>query len=177
MVKSRVKKNIKREESSWDERSAGGIVFKKDKGWFLWMVIRTLSKKGLFDNKGRRKRPVFKLPKGHVNKDEFLKQAALREVEEEARVKAKIVEKIGSNDYMIWNETENKKIKKKVSFFLMEYIGESDTKYSDDEGVLGSYWFTFEAASKKLAYKSERLLLERAGRRLEQLIKRGKVGV
>jgi 8-oxo-dGTP pyrophosphatase MutT (NUDIX family) len=172
-----VSEKIKREENNWDERSAGGIVFKRDRDRFLWMLIRTQSKKDVFDYKGRRKKPIFKLPKGHVGKDEFLKQAALREVEEEARVKARIVEKIGSNDYMIWNEVEKKKITKKVSFFLMEYAGESGLRHSDDEGVLGSYWLTFEAASKKLAYKSEKLLLERARRRLEQLIKRGKLGV
>ena len=152
-------KNQNKEENNWDERSAGGIVFKIDRGRVLWMVIRTQSKKNPFDQRGRRKAPVFKFPKGHVNKGEFLKQAALREVEEEARIKARIIDKIGSNDYMIWNKESKKKLKKKVSFFLMEYTGESKMRYSDDEGVLGSYWFTFEAAMKKLAYKSEKQLM------------------
>ena len=172
-----MKKNKIKQKNSWDERSAGGIVFKRDRDRFLWLVIRTLSKKDPFDNRGRRKRPIFKLPKGHVDKDEFLKQAALREVEEEGRVKAKIVEKIGSNDYMLWNREEKKKITKKVSFFMMKYVSKSQMRYEDDEGVLGSYWLTFEAALKKLAYKSEKILLERARRRLDDLIKKGKVGV
>ena len=162
----------------YDERSAGGLVYKIENNKVFWLLIKTISnfKSGKNKKKGK-DGSVYKFPKGHLHKNEFLKQAALREVEEEARVKAKIVEKIGSNDYMIWNEVERKKITKKVSFFLMEYAGKSEMRHNDDEGVLGSYWLTFEAASKKLAYKSEKLLLERANRRLEQLIKMGKLEV
>lgn len=150
----------------YDERSAGGIVFKQENGKILWFIIRTVSFKA---SKKKRKYPVYKFPKGHLKDGEFLKEAALREVEEEGKIKAKIVSKIGSNDYILWDKIEKKKIIKKVTFFLMEYVGESDLKYFDQEIVVERGWFNFEEASKKLAFDSETVLLDKAKKRLESL--------
>ena len=90
----------------YDERSAGGIVFKRENGKILWFIIRTVSLKS---SQKRRKFPIYKFPKGHLKDGEFLKEAALREVEEEGRIKAKIVSKIGSNDYILWIKLKRKK--------------------------------------------------------------------
>ena len=106
------------------------------------------------------------------DKNEFLKQAALREVEEEGRVKAKIVTKLGSNDYLIWDKELKKKIVKKVTFFLMEYLGPSNLKYYDTEMVLEREWFSFAEAVEKLAYDSERVLLKKAKIELDKLLKK-----
>ncbi len=150
----------------YDERSAGGIVFKRENGKILWFIIRTVSLKS---SQKRRKFPIYKFPKGHLKDGEFLKEAALREVEEEGRIKAKIVSKIGSNDYILWDKIEKKKVIKKVTFFLMEYVGESDLKYFDQEMVVERGWYSFEEASKKLAFDSETVLLDKAKKRLESL--------
>jgi len=74
-----------------------------------FLLIKTFASK--------RRKTIFKFPKGHLNKDEVLKQAAMREVEEEGRIKSRIVAKIGSNDYIIWDKLKKKKIVKKVTFF------------------------------------------------------------
>lgn len=145
----------------YDERSAGGIVYRKEGEKVLFLMIKTFASK--------RHKTVFKFPKGHLNKDEVLKQAALREVEEEGRVKSQIVSKIGSNDYIIWDKLKKKKIVKKVTFFLMEYLGESNLKYYDSEVVLDRVWFSYEEAMGKLAFDSERILLKKAMEKLKGL--------
>lgn len=150
----------------YDERSAGGIVFRKEGEKILYLLIKTFANK--------RRKTIFKFPKGHLNAGEVLKQAALREVEEEGRVKSEIVSKIGSNDYIIWDKLKKKKIIKKVTFFLMEYKGESSLKYYDSEVVLDRVWMTFEEALGKLAYDSEKILLRKAKFKLGGILKKGR---
>jgi diadenosine hexaphosphate hydrolase (ATP-forming) len=166
-----IKMPVNQENLYYDERSAGGIVYKIVDGHIFWFVIKTLSKKNT-NSLGRKIRhTIYKFPKGHLDAGEVLKHAAIREVEEEGRIKAEIVDKIGSRDYLIWDEASNKKIIKKVTFFLMEYLGESSLKYYDDETVIGREWFTYEEAIKKLAYDFERSLLKKGRYKLEALLK------
>lgn len=146
----------------YDERSAGGLVYKKEKNKIFWLLIKTSS---------RTKSSIYKFPKGHLQKNEFLKQAALREVEEEGQVKAKIVTKLGSNDYIFWDKLNKKRIIKRVTFFLMEYLEPSKLKYYDTEMVLGREWLEIEAATKKLAFDSEKVLLRKADEKLKSLLK------
>lgn len=155
----------------YDERSAGGIVFKREEGKILWLIVKTVSsyKTG---KKQKNKGPVYKFPKGHLKKNEFLKQAALREVEEEGKIKAKIITKIGSNNYILWDHEERKKIIKKVTFFLMEYVADSNLKYFDQEMVIERGWFTFDQVNEKLAYDSEKVLLSKAKKKLESFLKK-----
>ena len=154
----------------YDERSAGGLVFKQEKGRIWWLLIKTVSRYKT-GKKPKRQGPVYKFPKGHLKPNEFLKQAALREVEEEGKIKAKIVSKIGSNNYILWDKIEKKKIIKKVTFFLMEYLSESSLKYFDQEMVVERSWYTFEEAKEKLAYDSEKVLLNKANKKLKSLLK------
>lgn len=149
---------------SYDERSAGGIVFRRNDGKVEWLVVKTLALRTQSSVKLFKRPPrlLYKFPKGHVIPGEFLKATALREVEEEAWVTAKIITKLGSNDYLIYDKVSQKKIVKKVTFFLMEYIGVSPNRYKDAEGVVGKDWMSMEAAYRVLAYDSEKELLKRA---------------
>lgn len=153
-----------RDNLYYDERSAGGIVYKREGDKVLFLLIKTFANK--------RRKTVFKFPKGHLNKNEVLKQAALREVEEEGRIKSRIVTKIGSNDYIIWDKLQKKKIIKKVTFFLMEYVEESNLKYFDSEVVLDRIWVNYGDALSKLAFDSEKILLKKAKVRLDWLSKK-----
>ncbi len=155
----------------FDERSAGGIVYRLIDNQIYWLVIKTLSKKKINRRGHKIRHTIYKFPKGHLNSGEVLKQAAMREVEEEGRIKAKIIDKIGSKDYIIWDEVQNKKIIKKVTFFLMEYEGESNLKYYDTETVIGREWYKLEDSLKKLAYDFERTLLKKANFKLKALLK------
>lgn len=157
----------------YDERSAGGIVYRLENGKVLWLLIKTLSKKNTTRVGTSVRKTVCKFPKGHLNKNEVLKAAAQREVEEEGRVKTKIVTKLGSNDYIIWDKAEHRKIIKKVTFFLMEYVEDSNLKYFDNETVIDRMWLTFEEALGKLSYDSEKVLLKKASYRLKAIRKNG----
>lgn len=153
----------------YDERSAGGIVYKMNDGRVYWLLIKTYAKK--FQRAGSPdKKMVYKFPKGHLMGNEVLKQAAQREVEEEGRVKTRIITKIGSSDYILWDKTNFKKIIKKVTFFLMEYQGESNLKHFDTEMVLDREWFTYEEALEKLAYDFEKVLLTKAKKKLDEVL-------
>ena len=153
----------------YDERSAGGIVYKFDGDKVFWLVVKTSTNRYGKENSNKY---VNKFPKGHLRKNEVLKMAAQREVEEEGQVKTKIITKLGSNDYVIWDKEQKKKIIKKVTFFLMEYKGESNLKYFDSEVVLERRWLNFNEAMTALAYDSEKVLLRKAKMRLEEFLKR-----
>lgn len=138
----------------YDERSAGGLVYKKEGKHTFWLLVKTATRKSKY--------LIYKFPKGHMTGSEYLKQTALREVEEEGRIKAKIICKLASNNYIIWDKLLNKKIIKKVTFFLMEYVGESSLRHFDTEMVMDREWVTYDEAIKKLAYDSEKVLLKKA---------------
>jgi len=157
---------------NYDERSTGGIVYRLQKGQPIWLLIKVLFKKST--SKNTTHRIIYKFPKGHLQSGEVLKQAALREVEEEGWVKSRIVDKIGSRDYVFWDKTLKKDITKKVTFYLMEYLEDSLTKYSDREVILGREWFSLEEALKKLCYSSEKSLLKKAASKLNSLLKTNK---
>lgn len=151
------------DEQYYDERSAGGIVFKEENKNIYWLLIKTVSR-----GKKKKNKAIYKFPKGHLKKDEFLKEAALREVEEEGKIKAEIITKLGSNDYLIWDDKLRKKIIKKVTFFLMKFKEISRLIYFDTEVILDREWLPFKEAIKKLEFPSERRLLKRAKEKLEK---------
>ncbi len=153
----------------YDERSAGGIVYKIENGKVLWLLIKVLPHS---QSHGKGKRSVFKFPKGHLKANEFLKAAALREAEEEGKIKAEIVCKLGSNNYVFFDKVKKRKIIKKVTFFLMKYCGQSDIKYADAEMIIDRQWLDFDQATHALAYDSERILLQKARTGLDHLLKR-----
>ena len=154
-----------------NERSAGGVVFRGEGRNLRWLVIKTRN------SKSKSRRPVFKLPKGHLDKGEFLKKAAVREVEEEGQVKAEVVDKIGSNNYIYTDRENGKRIIKKVTFFLMRYLSPSLLRHRDAEEILAKVWLNTEEAIKRLDYKSEKIILKKARWRLDNLTKRRQFGV
>ena len=104
------------------ETSAGGIVYKKVHNETYWLVIRhSIYKKWTF-------------PKGLIGdkvEQESAKSAAIREVEEEGGVKAKIV----NDEPFVVNYTYKFGeflVKKTVYYYLMKYIS-GDVKDHDHE--------------------------------------------
>jgi len=127
------------------QTSAGGIVFKNN----LWLICQHSEHKGW----------VF--PKGFVgdnNKNESMEQAALREVEEEGGIKAKIIndQPIKTQYSYQWN---NVLVKKTVFDFLMEYLS-GDPKNHDWE--MSEAKFVNENEVKKtLSYPSDKKAFEK----------------
>ena len=123
--------------------SAGGIVYKKIEN-SLWLICKHSSHKGW----------VF--PKGLVgDKDttESMETAALREVNEEGGIKAKIInEKPIQVEYTY--KLDGNIIYKTVYYFLMEYIS-GDPKDHDFE-MSEAEFVTEDEVKKTLTYQSDK---------------------
>jgi 8-oxo-dGTP pyrophosphatase MutT (NUDIX family) len=113
--------------------SAGGIVVKGGKV----LVTQHSGHKG------------WDFPKGHIEKGESAENAAIREVEEETGIKAKIVEKAGSTEYFYREKEE--KVYKTVTYFIMKYLseGKATTAFEISDLV----WLPIEKVEEKLTFK------------------------
>lgn len=125
------------------EFSAGGIVF-NDKGQVL--ITQHSSNKH------------WGFPKGHIEKDQSSKQAALREVKEEGGIEAEIIEKVGENKYFY--SMDNEKRFKVVVMFLMKYKS-GDIKDHDFE-VSEARWVIPQEALNILSFSTDKELLKKA---------------
>ena len=136
------------------EFSAGGIVFsskgrsasgrKKQKEELLWLVCQHSQHKGWVFPKG--------LIGDHVE-GELKEATALREVEEETGVKAKIVMPLKSSVsyFYVW---QGEKRFKTVYYFLMEHIG-GDIQ-SHDQEMIAVEWLPTEKIPERLSYQTDK---------------------
>jgi 8-oxo-dGTP pyrophosphatase MutT (NUDIX family) len=134
------------------EFSSGGVVFKGE----CWL-LRATSPSVLFP------KVHWTLPKGQIDKGESLEGAAIREVEEETGVGAKVVKKIGTIKYF-YNHPKNGNILKFVTFYLMEFV--KDLPDGHDEETSEVAWLPFEEAYKKLSFGGEKQILKKASEAL-----------
>ncbi len=109
-----------------------------------------------------KKAGVWALPKGLIGADEAPEVAALREVEEETGVQARLVEKLGDVRYVYtW---AGERVFKIVSFYLLRYsrgrLGELPPEHAHE--VDEARWLPLAEAPRLLAYKGEREMVEKA---------------
>lgn len=161
------------------EFSAGGVVFRKKDGQYEFVLGR---------HSGYDK---WVLPKGLVEEGEKPEETAVREVEEEVGVIGKIVneEPVKTIEYFYfadfgkqkglgatgeetvrrvkqYQEAGGKKVRvhKKVAFYLMEYISGEPEQHGWEMDEAG--WFPYEEAREKLAFDSEKSVVEAATEKL-----------
>jgi 8-oxo-dGTP pyrophosphatase MutT (NUDIX family) len=119
--------------------SAGGIVYRMTESGPEFAIC------------GRDSDGVWGLPKGTPDPGESLEQTAVREVMEETGLEVRVVEKISVIEY--WFSREGTRFHKWVHYYLMEAIGGDmsahDVEYDKVE------WFPAEVALKKLTFKNE----------------------
>ncbi len=131
------------------EFSAGGVVFKKTTSkTFILIAQHSFHHNWVF-------------PKGLIgdeDKNETKEQTAIREVEEETGIKAKILAPL--KPVTFWYVFEGKKIKKTVYYFLMEHISGDTTKH--DFEMEAVEWIPENKVFDKLAYKSDKKVWEDA---------------
>ncbi len=137
------------------ETSAGGIVYKKlssiihhPSSDVVWLITQHSKHKG------------WGFPKGLVGdkvRGEPMEAAALREVEEEGGVKAKLISKLPKPTQYMYR-FQDYLIKKTVYYFLMEYVS-GDPKDHDWE-MSDAKFVTQDEVKKTLTYKSDKEAFE-----------------
>jgi 8-oxo-dGTP pyrophosphatase MutT (NUDIX family) len=130
------------------ERSAGGLVLRHADEAYEGLLI------------GRATPRIWSLPKGHVEPNETIEEAAVREVLEETAIKGTIIEKL--SDIRYWFYSSKTKHSKVVHFFLMRYVGGTPTPQITevDEAV----WIPLDEMPAVLTHLNERRLVGMAQR-------------
>ena len=90
-------------------------------------------------------------PKGHIDDGETREEAALREAEEEAGVRATVVSRVGIHTFNFGNETV------RVHYFLAT----TDDKGRPEKGRQLA-WFSYDDALEQLTFPDTRALLKEA---------------
>lgn len=128
--------------------SAGGVVYRMEDGKLDVLVC------------GRRDPPLWSLPKGTPDPGEGLRDTALREVEEETGVQARILGKLGTIRYFFTRTQDNTRCDKTVHYYLMEPIG-GDPSLHDHE-FDEARWFPAEEALQAMTYPNEVAMVRKA---------------
>jgi 8-oxo-dGTP pyrophosphatase MutT (NUDIX family) len=116
--------------------AAGGVVFNKEN------KILFIHRLGKWD-----------LPKGKLEPQEFLKNAAVREVEEETGLKDLILEDFINTTFHIYKEKregKEQKMLKSTYWFKMNYTGHETPKPQIEEGITEVDWKTNEEIQEKV---------------------------
>ncbi len=120
------------------EISAGGIVFRKNgKSWQVLMV--------------KNRRGSWTFPKGRVENGETLEETAVREVEEETGVKARVIKYAGTVTY-VYHKDDGIVVDKKVHFFIMKYISGEPTP--DGVENIAARWVDLHHVKDYMAYEN-----------------------
>jgi len=134
------------------EISAGAIIFRKEKGRILYLLLS-------YTSSGRIKREYWGFAKGHIEAGENAARAARREIEEETGLK-------DINFIKGFRETEKyffirgkEKIFKVVIFFLAK-TQTKEIKLSFEHKDF--QWLSYEEAVKRLTFKNAKKILKKA---------------
>lgn len=134
------------------EKSAGIVIFKKEKGKIVYLFLR-------YPGTRRNGNSYWDFPKGHINKGEKIIDTAKREIREETGL-ADVQFVDGFKEtikYFFKFKEEN--ILKFATFFLAE-AKTKEVKISSEH--IGFSWFSFEEALPKIAFKNTKDVLAKA---------------
>ena len=142
-----------------DQVSAGGVAFRW-KGSDLEIAIVSV-KPSL----------RWQLPKGIVDAGETPKEAAVREVKEEAGVETDLISLIETIEYWYRSVRSGRPVRyhKYVHFYLLEY--RSGDLANHDHEIEEARWVNFDEALEMLEFKSEREVVEKAREMVEEKVK------
>lgn len=133
------------------EFSAGGIVFKEKENGPKFLLIKNMAMRDPSQS-------YWGFPKGHLDKSESSKEAAIREVKEEVGLEVEVVDKIGQSSYMF--QANGEKIFKIVTMFLMKAKKEELT--IQDLEIQEAKWVDSKEALNILSFPNDKKLLEKA---------------
>ena len=130
------------------EFSAGGIVFRRDSGNLLFLLVK--------DRFGR-----WTFPKGHIDPGETPQEAAQREVAEETGlVTVRSRGKVKTIQY--WFHWRGERVLKKVTYYLFEADRPQEILLQTSEGITDYTWVPATEALTMMGYKNNLAPLEGA---------------
>src|SRR5690606_20516068 len=132
---------------SRNEISAGGVVYRRGPGGIEIIIGKASSYQR------------WVLPKGLVNPGESYEETAVREVEEEAGVKVRLIAPLGEPERYIYT-ARGVRVFKEVHYYLMEYVDGSEQDH--DKEMDEVRWVPIDEALSLLAYESARNVVRRA---------------
>lgn len=139
-----------------EETSAGGLVVDRSEG-----AVRV----ALIARRNRAGRVEWCLPKGHLEGDETLEQAAVREVAEETGITGRVLARLGTIDY--WFSVPDKRIHKVVHHYLLERVsGRLSIEGDPDAEAIDVAWVPVDELDERLTFPNERRIAGQAAQRL-----------
>ncbi len=165
------------------EISAGGVVVQHTaEGWQVAVIepqeeALPVTAKRASGKKSQKM--LLALPKGLVDPGEKPEQTAVREVGEETGLTATLIAKLGDIKYVYvrsWGDQQ--RVFKIVSFYLLGYESGKIDGIAEEMRieVKRARWMPLAEAAKKLSYKGEREMAERAVQYLEARPEAGRKG-
>ncbi len=122
------------------EKSSGGVVYRKNWGKIEILILKWLNSKN---------QETLVIPKGHIEEGEVAKDAAVREISEEAWLDIDDLEVIKfitklSYTFTAWYLKNNPIIDKDVYLFLVRYNGTKDPVVQKEERFTWYMWVPIE---------------------------------
>lgn len=128
-------------------RAAGGIVFRKREVLLL----------------ERPSRGEVRLPKGHVEEDESLAEAALREVREETGYEhLRIIADLGTQRVEFVDPYRERQVTRDEQYYLMRLEDEQQKERENQEQQFVPNWVPVTDAGRVLTFQAEREFMRRA---------------
>jgi 8-oxo-dGTP pyrophosphatase MutT (NUDIX family) len=141
------------------ERSAGAVIFRKEKDTIKYLLLEYPStKRGAKSN-------YWDFPKGIIEKGEKEIETVKREVFEETGLKNIEILEGFKEKIKYFFKFEGKTILKFVTFYLAE-TKEKEVKISFEH--IGYEWLPFEKAVERLSFKNAKEILKKAHQFLRQ---------